>query len=65
MWHYIAPLVLLILGGPYIYYSLLINNTALENPREGYKFPYITDFWMSAVGALVTMILKKIMPPLF
>ena len=63
-WQWIAPVFMLIFAGPYVYYSILINKAAHENPREGYKFPKIADFWMSIVGAIVSVTLKEFMPRL-
>ena len=65
LWYYIAPLAMIIFAGPYVYYSLLINRAAVENMREGYRFPRITDFLMSVVGAVVTVYFKYIVPPYF
>ena len=53
------------LAGPYVYYSILINNAAVEHPKEGYRFSKITDFWMSAVVAVISVFLKKVMPSFF
>ena len=53
------------LAGPYVYYSILINNAAVEHPKEGYRFSKITDFWMSAVVAVISASLKEIMPRFF
>ena len=64
-WHWIAPVFMLIFAGPYIYYSILINKAAHENPQKGYRFSKITDFWMSIVGAIVCVTLKEFMPRLF
>ena len=64
-WYYITPLIMLLFAGPYVYYSLLINKAAKENPRQGYRFPMITDFWMSAVFGATTLFLKYTVPPLF
>ena len=60
-----APLALIIFAGPYVYYSLLINKAAVENMREGYRFPKLADFWMSVVGAVVTVFFKYAVPPYF
>ena len=65
LWYYIAPLAMILFAGPYVYYSLLINKAAVENMREGYRFPKITDFWMSVVGAVVTVFFKYAVPPFF
>ena len=56
---------MIVAAGPYVYYSILINNAAVEHPKEGYRFSKITDFWMSAVGAVVSVFLKKVMPQFF
>ena len=65
MWYFIAPLLMCMLAGPYVYYSILINNAAVELQKEGYRFSKITDFWMSAVVAVVSVFLKKVMPKVF
>ena len=56
---------MLLFAGPYIYYSILINKAAHENPREGYRFSQISDFWMSIVGAIFCITLKEYMPRFF
>ena len=56
---------MIIFIGPYFYYSILINKTAAEHPKEGYRFSHISDFWMSGVGAVLSVAIKKFLPPLF
>ena len=58
---WIAPLVLLLIAGPFIYFSILVNKYATLHQPEGFNFPHITDFWKSAAGAVVAQVSKMIL----
>ena len=57
---FLAPVLLIAIAGPFVYYSIQVNKYASAHQPEGFKFPMIFDFWKSIAAAGVDKIARVI-----
>ena len=54
-----AITIALIIVVPYAWYAIRIHNFAFENKPDGFQFPSFSNLWVTALGMMALISLRK------